>query len=99
MILSAADDERISLLEIFKNYPTNMRINARGLLEISDELQVLAQGGQRALEFIRSSIFYDIICPSSQRVALKSADDAGAIAADTVSCASRNAATRNASAS
>lgn len=67
VVLSASDDGKISLLEFLQKYPTpDMYLDAKRLLEVSQELDFVTAGFQKALNFVRDSMFYDLICPPSE---------------------------------
>lgn len=67
IVLSASDDGKISLLEFLQKYPTpDMYLDAKRLLEVSQELDFVSSGLQKALNFVRDSMLYDLICSPSE---------------------------------
>ncbi|WP_071517496.1 alpha/beta hydrolase [Geitlerinema sp. PCC 9228] len=67
IVLSASDDGKISLLEFLQKYPTpDIYLDAQRLLELSQDLDFVSAGFQKALNFVRDSMLYDLICPPSQ---------------------------------
>lgn len=62
LVLSAADDGRLSLLEIMQKYPSQrVEIDARKLNQTYGQVQFLVEGAEKAAQFVRET-FGDIIC-------------------------------------
>lgn len=62
LVLSAADDGRISLLEILQRYPAQrVEVDARRLNQTYGQVQFLVQGIGNTLRFVRETVG-DIIC-------------------------------------
>jgi hypothetical protein len=62
LVLSAADDGRLSLLELLQKYPSQrVEIDANKLNQTYGQVQFLVEGAEKAAKFVRET-FGDIIC-------------------------------------
>ena len=62
LVLSAADDRKISLLEIIQKYPAQeLYINTRTLLKAYGQVSFLVDGARKGAAFVQESLA-DIIC-------------------------------------
>ncbi|MCT7959537.1 alpha/beta hydrolase [Laspinema sp. D1] len=62
LVLSAADDSRLSLLEILQKYPAQrVEIDARKINKTYGQVEFLVEGAEKALQFVRETVG-DIIC-------------------------------------
>ncbi len=62
LVLSAADDGRLSLLEILQKYPSQrVQIDARKINQTYGQVEFLVEGLEKTVRFVRESVG-DIIC-------------------------------------